>query len=119
MQSLLPKLCVPVVLLAFLALPAVTLLAEEKTEPPVPVRMVAPEPPASFSRSGATGLVTVTFTVDDKGNVQDPSVVKSSHHELDESALAAIKKWRFKPAKKDGVPVAIKVTIPIKFEVES
>ena len=81
--------------------------------------MVAPEPPASFARNGVTGLVTVTFLVDDKGNVQDPSVVKSSHRELEESALTAIKKWRFKPARKDGVPVAIKVTIPIKFEVES
>lgn len=88
----------------------------EKTEPPVPVRTVAPDVPSSFSRSGSVGLVTVNFLVDEKGNVQEPTIVKSSHAELEEPALTAIKKWRFKPAKKDGNAVAVHVTIPIKFD---
>jgi protein TonB len=83
------------------------------------VRTVAPDVPSSFSRSGnTTGLVTVRFLVDEKGSVQDATVEKSSHHELDESALKAVRKWRFKPATRDGNPVAVHVSIPIKFEVE-
>ena len=96
--------------------PALALKAQEKTEPPVPVRMVPPEVPASFSRSTTAGLVTINFLVDDKGNVQEPKVIKSTHPELEEPALKAIVKWRFKPAKKDGVAVSVRVTIPIKFE---
>jgi protein TonB len=30
-----------------------------------------------------------------------------------------LKKWKFKPAKQDGNPISVKVTIPIKFVSES
>lgn len=83
----------------------------------MPVRTVAPIVPREFAAGGAAGLVTVSLLVDEKGNVQEPNVVKSSHKELEEPALDAVKKWRFKPAKKDGNPVAVRVAIPIKFEV--
>jgi protein TonB len=116
MQSLMSQLRTSIILLACLVLPASLLRADEKTEPPVPVRTVAPDVPSSFSRSGGVGLVTVKFLVDEKGNVQEPTIVKSSHAELEQPALEAIKKWRFKPAKKDGVAVAVHVTIPIKFD---
>ena len=33
-------------------------------------------------------------------------------------ALTAIKKWRFKPAMRDGTAVATHASIPIKFQVE-
>ena len=112
------KLRGPFVLAACLILPKWTLLADEKTEPPVPVRMVAPIAPAGFSHNRSAGLVTVNFLVDDKGNVQEPTVLKSSHPELEEPAITAIKKWRFKPAVRDGTPVAVHVSIPIKFQVE-
>jgi protein TonB len=99
-------------------LPAAALRADDKSEPPVPVRTVAPEVPVSFSRLGSPGLVTVSFTVDDKGNVVDEKIVKSSNPDLDEPALRAIRKWRFKPARKDGTPVASHVAMPMKFNVE-
>jgi protein TonB len=99
-----------------LLLPVLSLKADDKSEPPVPVRTVPPEVPSSFSRSGSVGLVTINFLVDTTGNVQEPTVVKASHPELAEPALKAIKKWRFKPATKDGVAVAVHVTIPIKFD---
>jgi protein TonB len=97
---------------------ALSRAADEKSEPPVPVRTVAPEIPQSFARSGESGLVTVSFLVDEKGQVQDAAVEKSSNPDLNEPAVKAIRKWRFKPARKDGVAVAMRVSIPIKFEVE-
>lgn len=100
-----------------LAAPAVLLVADERSEPPVPVRTVAPDIPFEFSRTGDTGLVTVSFLVDEKGQVQDATVAKSSHRELEDPAIKAIKKWRFKPARKDGNAVAVRVSIPIKFEI--
>jgi periplasmic protein TonB len=108
--------CLLVVLLAW---PFVALSADEKNEPPVPIRTVAPQMPSSFIRSGSTsGLVTLSFLVDEKGVVQEAVVQKSSHPDLEEPALKAVKQWRFKPARKDGSPVSIRVSIPIKFAVE-
>lgn len=118
MQSNAINLRTSILLAVFLALPTVSLAADDKTEPPVPVRTVAPEVPEGFTRGGKPGLVTIGFTVDDKGNVQDATVMKSSHAELEEPALKAIRKWRFKPARKDGTPVATHVALPMKFNVE-
>ena len=113
------KLGMPLVLAGCLALPKFSLGAEEKTEPPVPVRMVAPIVPDGFRKySRSNGLVTVSFLVDDKGNVQEPTVSKSTNPELEGPALTAIKKWRFKPAMRDGTAVATHASIPIKFQVE-
>jgi protein TonB len=88
------------------------------TEPPVPVRMVPPEYPYELKRNGVTGVVSVSFEVDEKGNVVDPKVLKSSNPQFEQPALDAIVKWKFKPAMKDGAPVKIKIAIPLQFKVE-
>ncbi len=92
--------------------------AQSKSEPPVPVRTVAPDYPSELRRDEVSGVVIVKCTIDVQGNVVEPSVEKSSNNAFDGPALAALKKWKFKPAKQDGAPVAIKVSIPIKFVFE-
>lgn len=93
--------------------------AQSKTEPPVPVRTVAPDYPDELRREGVSGLVMVKCEIDVQGNVTTTEVEKSSNPAFEKPALAAVKKWKFKPAKQDGNPVAIKVSIPIKFVFES
>jgi len=110
---------VPILFLAAVLLMVPSLRAAgDKADPPVPVRTVAPETPTGFSKGGVPGLVTVGFTVDTKGGVQDAEIVKSSDQILNEPALTALKKWRFKPAQKDGQPVPMHVVVPIKFNIE-
>lgn len=94
-------------------------VAEPKLEPPVAVRTVTPEYPAVLKRDGVNGIVVVRCTVDEQGNVASIEVQKSTNAEFDKPALEAVKKWKFKPAKVDGSPVAKKVSIPIKFVAES
>lgn len=91
----------------------------ETKEPPVPVRTVAPDYPPELRRDGISGLVMVKCTIDEQGNVLDPQIEKSSNGAFEKPAVEALKKWKFKPAKQDGTPVAIKVSIPIKFVFES
>ncbi len=93
-------------------------LAQTK-EPPVPVRTVAPEYPSELRRDGVSGVVTVKCTIDVQGNVTEPEVEKSTNPAFDQPAITALKKWKFKPAKQDGAPIAIKISIPIKFVFES
>lgn len=93
--------------------------AQTKSEPPVPVRTVAPDYPDELRREGVSGLVMVKCSIDEQGNVTETTVEKSSNAAFEKPAIAAVKKWKFKPAKQDGAPVAIKVSIPIKFVFES
>lgn len=90
-------------------------LAADGLEPPVPVRTVAPDFPEDLKRSGTSGVVTVSILIDEKGNVQDPKVVKTTHEGFSQPAMDALAKWKFKPAKQAGAAVAMRVSIPIQF----
>jgi protein TonB len=85
---------------------------------PVPVKTPPPEYPEAMKRQGVSGVVAVSIVIDEKGLVISSSVAKSSQAEFEAPALEAIKKWKFKPAQKDGAPVKMKVTIPIRFNLE-
>lgn len=85
---------------------------------PVPVKTPPPEYPDSMKRQGVSGVVAVSIVIDEKGAVMSTTVAKSSQSEFEAPALDAVKKWKFKPAQKDGVPVKMKVTIPIRFNLE-
>ena len=78
---------------------------------PVPLHTVQPKAPA-----GESGLVAISVIVDEKGNVVDASISKSTNQLLEQPALVAIKSWSFQPAKKDGKAVKVKVTVPVRFE---
>ena len=109
-----------VILIAVLGIAAgmvATVPVRAAMEPAVPVRTVAPIYPYELKRDGITGVVSVAFEVDEQGNVQDATVQKSSNAKFDQPALDAIKKWKFKPGRKDGVPVKMKVAIPLQFTV--
>jgi protein TonB len=43
--------------------------------------------------------------------------VTSGHPALDRAALAAVRKWRFQPARRAGVPVAASVQVPVRFRL--
>ena len=80
-------------------------------ENPVPVRTVAPK-----ATRGESGLVAVSCVIDEAGKVISASVTKSTNSLLDESAVVAVQNWSFKPAKKDGKAVKVRVTVPIRFD---
>lgn len=65
------------------------------------------------------GLVMLRVQVNAEGNCSQIFVQRSSGHvELDNSALSAVKHWRFIPAKRGDVPMTSWVTVPIEFELE-
>ena len=84
-------------------------------EAPVPVSTVRPQYPFEMKRSGTGGDVRVKCLIDEKGIVRETEVVTASEREFEQPALAAIWQWTFQPARRDGVPVAQWVTIPMKF----
>ncbi len=79
----------------------------------------APEYPRLSVRAGESGLVLVGVYIDEAGLPRTVQVQQSSGHtRLDESAVSAVKKARFKPYTQNGVPTAGWARIPIPFELE-
>lgn len=85
----------------------------------IPVPIVTPE--AEFSdearRNKFQGVCIIAVIVDARGYPQNPRVVQSLGMGLDEKALAAVKGYRFKPAVKDGKPVAVLVDVEVNFRL--
>ena len=107
----------PSIFMVCLLMAATAAFAETK-EQPVPVRIVAPDYPTEMHRAGISGLVTVKCTIDEHGDVVETEVVKCSDHAFEAPALAAVQKWKFKPATLDNKPITVKVLIPVKFVFE-
>lgn len=84
---------------------------------PVPVKTPPPTYPLELKREGISGLVAVKVVIDVNGTISEATVSKSTDPRFDAAAIEAVKKWKFKPAQKDGAPVAIKMIIPIQFQV--
>jgi protein TonB len=43
-------------------------------------------------------------------------VLRSDEQAFEQTAVATVKKWKFKPAQKDGHPVAVQITVEMKFQ---
>jgi TonB family protein len=78
-------------------------------------------PRAPYPRSGLTdrinGQIVMDVVVDAEGRVQTVRVTKSLRGDFDESAIGAVKTWRFEPARRDGKAVPSMVTISMDFSV--
>jgi TonB family protein len=84
-----------------------------------PIPLVSPE--AEFSdearRNKYQGVCMISIIVDARGYPQNPRVTRSLGMGLDEKALEAVQKYRFKPAMKDGKPVAAMITVEVNFRL--
>jgi protein TonB len=106
-------------LIVTLALPQVSLAeGPEYDVRPTPLKTPPPDYPPGLKRDGVAGVVVVKVLIDETGAVAECKVSKSTNSEFDQPALEAVKKWKFKPALKDGAPVKAKLAIPIQFRVE-
>ena len=84
---------------------------------PQPVAQPSPAYPFDLRKAQIEGDVLIIFTVTREGQVADPQVVSSSNWVFRDLTLAAIKKWQYTPALKDGHPVSIKVSQSFAFRV--
>lgn len=75
-------------------------------------------PPAS-KRLGEQGKVIVRVLIAADGTAQDAEVRQSSGYErLDRAAVETVRKWRYVPGKRAGVPEAMWFNVPINFVLE-
>ncbi len=80
----------------------------------------APDYPKMARRAGEQGRVLMRVLVSADGAAEDVQIEKSSGSALlDHAALAAVKKWRFIPAKQNNQPLSAYVLVPMKFSLDS
>ena len=109
--------------------PATPVVAEAKPAPPAPVTPPnfnadyldnpAPVYPTLSRRMGEQGRVMLRVYVDVDGAPSKLEVRSSSGSErLDQSALDAVRRWKFAPAKQGDKAVAAWVVVPISFNLK-
>src|SRR5262249_23435341 len=89
----------------------------EGVTPPVPQYRPEPEFSLVARKFKLQGAVTIVGVVDVSGRMRDLEIQKAFGAGLDEQALDAVSKWKFKPSRKDGVPVPVKIMIDVDFHL--
>ena len=85
--------------------------------PPKPIHIVEAEFSEQARRAGKSGIVVVSLVVSEDGMPTQVHVVRGVGMGLDEQALAAVNQYRFKPAMKDGKPVAAQISVAVSFKL--
>lgn len=80
------------------------------------LRVIKPIYPTVALRARIGGVVLLRVLVSETGVPADIQVVKGVTGGLTESAVAAVKGWRFTPASHNGAPIRAWTAVPIPFE---
>jgi TonB family protein len=84
---------------------------------PVPIYRPDPDYSEEARKAKYQGTVILAIVVDEKGNPRDVRVVKPLGLGLDQKAIEAVEKWRFRPGMKDGHPVKVMAQIEVNFRL--
>jgi TonB family protein len=85
--------------------------------PPSVIFKVEPEYSEEARKAKFQGTVVLFVVVDEKGNPRDLKVIRPLGLGLDQKAIEAVEKWRFKPGMKDGRAVPVQATIEVNFRL--
>ena len=75
---------------------------------------VVPRYPALARTAHAQGVVIIEATIDAEGHVVATRILRSVPL-LDEAALDAVRQWQYTPAKLNGEPVSVLMTVTVRF----
>ena len=88
-------------------------------DPPVALSPIRPTYPEIAQEAGIEGVVIVQAFIDKKGRVKETLILKGVPNTgLDEAAMEAIRKTRFRPAKQRERAVGVWISIPVNFKLK-
>lgn len=87
------------------------------SEKPEIIHAEPPDYPADAKKKRIEGRVVVKLLVDTEGNVEKVEIVKG-HSMLNDAAIAAARKWKFKPGRHKGTLVKVWMNVPIDFKLK-
>jgi protein TonB len=85
-----------------------------------PTKINAPQPQYTeiARKARIQGVVIVQAIINKQGNVTDVKVLKGLPMGLDQSAVEAIRKWKFEPATLNGKPVDVYYNLTVNFTLQ-
>jgi TonB family protein len=81
--------------------------------PPKAVSTPDPMPPLGMRDHQST--VVLWMVVDTKGKAQNLRIARSGGKQFDDSALATVRGWRFKPGTCNGEPMPVRINVELRF----
>jgi protein TonB len=106
---------IPVVAMAGQAAKGTVYTPGDGVTAPVVVREVKPQYTAEAMKAKIEGTVRLECVVETDGRVGDVTVTKSLDEGLDQEAVKAVKRWTFKPGKKSGEAVRVRIELEMTF----
>lgn len=83
-------------------------------EAPQKISDKAPVYPAIATAARVEGLVILEATIDEAGQVVDLKVLRSVPM-LEAAAIDAVRQWRYRPARLNGMPIPVIMTVTVRF----
>lgn len=85
-----------------------------------PEKVDAPQPvyTETARKARIQGVVIVQAIIDKAGNVTNVKVLKGLPMGLEQSAVDAVKRWKFRPATLNGKPVAVYYNLTVNFRIQ-
>lgn len=74
--------------------------------------------PQDARDSGVRGVARVGFVIDPEGRVTNATLIRPLHPAIDSVAVRAVRSLSFRPAERDGRPIASYKTLSLTFEQE-
>jgi protein TonB len=85
---------------------------------PVLIERVNPEYPEVARKARVEGIVILEAIITQNGHVENAKVLRGVHPLLDQAAVNAVRKWRYKPATLNGKPVRVHSTVTVNFKLK-
>ena len=88
--------------------------------PPKLIHSVNPQYPEDARKAGVAGTVIVAALINEYGSVENVQVLRPLEKGCTEAAVAAVKQWRYEPARSraTGKPVRVLFTVTIAFRLD-
>jgi TonB family protein len=84
---------------------------------PKPTHTPDPTYTETAQRNKVQGTAILSVVVNEKGFPEVLQITQGLGEGLDTQAVAAVAKWRFQPAMKDGQPVAVLINVQVTFHL--
>jgi protein TonB len=92
------------------------LSVDQVANPPLLLSRVTPDYPRGARRQGVEGLVVLEAILNLEGQIEDDIKVLHSVPLLDDAAVQAVRRWRFRPARDHtNQPVRVILEVPVRF----
>ena len=83
------------------------------------LRRVNPDFPQQALQNLVSGWVEMEFTVAEDGSVRDVVVIESEPgRTFDNAAMSAMRRYRYEPVQRDGVPVEQRARLRMRFTAQ-